>query len=82
MPGYISKITNKTKKVKRRYGERFLYFLPCCDTIVYLTAHWMNKRVISLQIRRFVRTFKSINRKFLAVLEALFADDAVESGGR
>ena len=42
----------------------------------------MNKRVISLQIRRFVRTFKSINRKFLAVLEALFADDAVEGGGR
>ena len=42
----------------------------------------MNKRVTSLQIRRFVRTFKSINRKFLAVLEALFADDAVESGGR
>ena len=42
----------------------------------------MNKRIISLQIRRFVRTFKSINRKFLAVLQALFADDAVESGGR
>ena len=41
----------------------------------------MNKRS-SLQIRRFVRTFKSINRKFLAVLEVLFADDAVESGGR
>ena len=38
MPDYISKITNKTKKVKRRYGERFLYFLPCCDTCLFNSA--------------------------------------------
>ena len=78
MPGYISKITTKTRKDT----ASVFYIFRLLVTHVYLTAHWMNKIIISLQIRRFVRTFKSINRKFLAVLQALFADDAVESGGR
>ena len=81
MPGYISKITTKTRKEKRRYGERFLYFSPWCDTCLFNSALDEQKNYFS-SIRRFVRTFKSINRKFLAVLQALFADDAVESGGR
>ena len=38
MPGYISKITTKTRKEKRRYGERFLYFSPCCDTFLFNSA--------------------------------------------
>ena len=79
MPGYISKMATKTTKEKCRYGERFLYCSPCCDTC--LLNCLLNEQANYCSSNSLIcPKIKSIYRKFLAVLEALFPDDAAGSG--